>query len=138
MYPVILAHANDHAPPGAFIQVSGGLLMVFGLGSIVGPLVAGVAMTDRSPTLLFAITAAAHLGIVLFALWRMRRRADLPTAEKGDFVATPPARLSTPETVVLAQGEEAQEPEPGDRGTEPAGTEEDTGAVGGRGSPRDG
>jgi hypothetical protein len=42
MYPVIVAHANDHAPPGTSIQVSGGLLMVYGLGSIIGPLVAGI------------------------------------------------------------------------------------------------
>ncbi|MGR3583648.1 MAG: MFS transporter, partial [Pseudooceanicola nanhaiensis] len=45
MYPIIVAHANDHAPPGTAIQVSGGLLMVFGLGSILGPLMAGVAMS---------------------------------------------------------------------------------------------
>jgi MFS family permease len=105
MYPVILAHANDHAAPGTFIQVSGGLLMVFGLGSIVGPLVAGVAMTGRAPSLLFAITAAAHVGIALFALWRMRRRAEVPQEEKADFVASPPARLATPETAVLAATE---------------------------------
>ncbi len=102
MYPVILAHANDHAPPGAFIQVSGGLLMVFGLGSIVGPLVAGVAMTGRTPTLLFAITALSHLGIVLFALWRMACRSDMERQAKAGFVATPPARASTPETALLA------------------------------------
>ena len=42
MYPLIVAHANDHAPQGTFIQVSGGLLLVFGLGSIIGPLVSGV------------------------------------------------------------------------------------------------
>ncbi|MEE4121370.1 MAG: MFS transporter [Paracoccaceae bacterium] len=105
MYPVILAHANDHAAPGTFIQVSGGLLMVFGLGSIVGPLVAGVAMTGRAPSLLFAITATAHVGIVLFALWRMRRRAEVPQEEKADFIASPPARIATPETAVLAATE---------------------------------
>jgi len=102
MYPVILAHANDHAAPGTFIQVSGGLLMVFGLGSIVGPLVAGSAMTGRAPSLLFAITAASHLGIVLFALWRMACRPDVAQRAKADFVATPPARASTPETALLA------------------------------------
>jgi MFS family permease len=50
MYPVILAHANDHAPPGTSIQVSGGLLMVYGLGSIIGPLVAGLTMMDQITT----------------------------------------------------------------------------------------
>ena len=105
MYPVILAHANDHAAPGSFIQVSGGLLMVFGLGSIVGPLAAGAAMTGREPSLLFAITAAAHVVIALFGLWRMRRGAKVPQEEKVNFVASPPARLATPETAVLAATE---------------------------------
>lgn len=41
MYPVIVAHANDHAEPGTYIQVSGGLLLVFGMGSIIGPAAAG-------------------------------------------------------------------------------------------------
>ena len=46
MYPVIMAHANDHAEPGTFIQVSGGLLLVFGLGSFVGFTVSGFVMTS--------------------------------------------------------------------------------------------
>lgn len=105
MYPVILAHANDHAEPGTAIQVSGGLLMVFGLGSIVGPLAAGAAMTGRAPTLLFAITAAAHLAMIAFTLWRMRLREDLPTAEKTDFVPTPNPRLASPANAMLAASE---------------------------------
>ncbi|MCR9126001.1 MAG: MFS transporter [Rhodobacteraceae bacterium] len=36
MYPVIIAHANDHAPENSAIQTSGGLLMIFGFGSILG------------------------------------------------------------------------------------------------------
>lgn len=40
MYPVIVAHANDHSPPGEFLKTSGGLLLLFGVGSIVGPLLA--------------------------------------------------------------------------------------------------
>ena len=34
MYPVIVAHANDHAEPGTSLQISGGLLMTYGIGSI--------------------------------------------------------------------------------------------------------
>ncbi|MEX5728327.1 MFS family permease [Rhodovulum iodosum] len=60
MYPIIVAHANDHAPPGTSIQVSGGLLMVFGLGSIVGPLIAGVMMSKAGPQGLFLTTICAH------------------------------------------------------------------------------
>ena len=75
MYPVILAHANDHAEEGTAIQVSGGLLMVFGIGSIVGPLAAGLGMTTVGVSGLFLTSVAAHLLLIAFAVWRMSRRA---------------------------------------------------------------
>lgn len=112
MYPIIVAHANDHAPPGTAIQVSGGLLMVFGLGSIVGPLIAGVAMTGLGPQGLFLTTVGAHAVMILFALWRIRIRTAVPEAEKTAFQVGLPGRSSTPETAALAGGEEEAEPLP--------------------------
>ncbi|MGP1357362.1 MFS transporter [Roseicyclus sp.] len=106
MYPLIVAHANDNAPPGTSIQVSGGLLMIFGLGSILGPLLAGVAMTRLGPGGLFLTTLVAHALMIAFALWRMARKAPVPEAEKGAFQITVPARIATPETAALAAGEE--------------------------------
>jgi MFS family permease len=102
MYPVIVAHANDHAAPGRFIQVSGGLLLMFGIGSIVGPAIAGVAMARGAPEYLFAVSAAAHVLLIGFALIRLRARAPVARADKAAFVAAPLARATTPETAVLA------------------------------------
>jgi len=115
MYPVIVAHANDHAPPGTGIQVSGGLLMIFGLGSIIGPLVAGVAMSGLGPRGLFMTTAAAHLLLIAFTLWRMTLHPAVPQEEKAAFQLTLPARVATPETAALAGGEDEAlplEPDP--------------------------
>ncbi len=102
MYPVILAHANDHAPDGQFIQTSGGLLLVFGLGSIIGPLVAGIAMGQLGETGLFMTSLGAHLALVLFTLARMALRGAVPAADKAAFVMTPPTRAMTPETAAMA------------------------------------
>ena len=102
MYPVIVAHANDHAAPGSFIQVSGGLLLVFGVGSIIGPTVAGLAMGVMDAAALFAVTGACHLSIILFTLYRLRIRAAVAQDAKTPFHASPMARMSTPETVALA------------------------------------
>lgn len=115
MYPIIVAHANDHAPPGTSIQVSGGLLMVFGLGSIVGPLVAGLAMTEMGPRGLFLTTVVAHVLMILFAIWRIRVKAAVPTSAKSAFKITVPARAATPETAALSASEEdieASDPHP--------------------------
>ncbi|MGR3320700.1 MAG: MFS transporter [Pseudooceanicola sp.] len=109
MYPVIVAHANDHAEPGSFIQVSGGLLLVFGLGSIIGPTLAGVAMTAYGPSSLFAVTGGAHVLLVLFAILRLRTAPAVPQDDKVPFQAKPLARGSTPETAALAAGQEELE-----------------------------
>ncbi|MGD9783357.1 MAG: MFS transporter [Hyphomicrobiaceae bacterium] len=101
MYPVILAHANDHAPGDNHIAISGGLLAVFGVGAMVGPLLAGLVMQSVGGHGLFAMTAAAHAVLITHLLWRMTRRVAVPPEEKAVFVATPPARTMTPQTAVL-------------------------------------
>ncbi|MGR3484954.1 MAG: MFS transporter [Paracoccaceae bacterium] len=105
MYPVIVAHANDHAPAGSAIQVSGGLLLIFGLGSIVGPTAAGVAMTELGPRSLFAVTGAAHVLLLAYAIWRIRRAPAVAGAAKIAFRVVPTARNSTPETAYFAASE---------------------------------
>ncbi|NRD90306.1 MFS transporter [Sphingopyxis sp. BSNA05] len=105
MYPIVVAHANDHADPGQFIQTSGGLLMVFGIGSIAGPFIAGLALTFFGPMALFSTLFAAHLSIVLFALLRVWRREQVDAEDKASFQNIPFARNSTPETEVLADRE---------------------------------
>lgn len=110
MYPIIIAHANDHAEEGTSIQVSGGLLMLFGLGAIAGPLVAGFGMGTFGQAGLFVTSAVAHVLIILFGLLRMTMRAPVVEADKAAFVSVPQGRMSTPETLVLAASpEEAEE-----------------------------
>ncbi|MEM7723284.1 MAG: MFS transporter [Pseudomonadota bacterium] len=106
MYPIIVAHANDHAAPGTAIQVSGGLLLVYGLGSIVGPSAAGLAMTEFGARTLFAVTGVAHILLILFALVRLRYAPPVAPENKGTFQAVPLARAATPETAALAATEE--------------------------------
>ena len=105
MYPVIVAHANDHAEPGTSIQISGGLLMTYGLGSIVGPLLAGWAMGSLGLRALFGITAISHVMIILFTIYRISRRDALPEAEKTVFQPATAGRTSTLQTMPLRNGD---------------------------------
>ncbi|MBN9668844.1 MFS transporter [Roseibium aggregatum] len=114
MYPVIVAHASDHAEAGDFLRISGGLLLIFGTGTMVGPLLASGLMTFTYPGALFQVTAAAHLSMMLFALWRMRQRAPVSADEKSEFVpVVSTAQITTPETVVLDPRSEAEADESG-------------------------
>lgn len=105
MYPVIVSHANDRAAPGTFIQVSGGLLLVYGVGSIIGPAMAGFAMSSYGAPSLFAVAGAAHILLILFALMRLKSTPAVEPLDKGSFKSTPMVLVSTPETAALAADE---------------------------------
>ena len=89
IFGLCAAYANDHAEASEFVAVSGGLLLIFGLGSIGGPLLAAVVMSATTPSALFAYTAVIHLALFGFGLYRMTRRAPVPAAQQEDFVAVP-------------------------------------------------
>ena len=78
--------------------------MVFGLGSIAGPLFAGLAMTAVGPRGLFVTTVVAHVLMIGFTGWRITRRPSLPVTAKGVSRPTVSARAATPETAALAAG----------------------------------
>ena len=110
MYPLAVAHANDHAPPEGFVRTSGGLLLLFGIGSIVGPLLGGLAMNLAGPSGLFMVTLVTHVGVIAYAAWRITRRAAVPVSGRPHFVATPgTARNTTPQTSALRAGLEADD-----------------------------
>ncbi len=100
LYPVAVAHANDHAPPNDFVRTSGGLLLLFGIGSMVGPIFAGGAMSTLGPSGLFLTTIVPHTCLIIFTAWRMTRRASVVEEEKTSFVIATPLRTTT-ETVVI-------------------------------------
>lgn len=108
MYPVIVAHANDHAEPGTAIQISGGLLLTFGIGSIIGPTVAGLAMAEIGIRALFMTTAVSHGVVILYTLWRISKREAVAEAEKSSFQPLNAGRTSALQTAEAAQ----QPPEP--------------------------
>jgi MFS family permease len=103
MYPVIVAHANDHAAPGTAIQISGGLLLTFGIGSIIGPTVAGWAMEAVGSRALFLTTALSHGMVILYTLWRISRRDPVAVQEKSSFQPLNAGRTSSLQTVEFSQ-----------------------------------
>lgn len=101
LYPIAVAHANDFASTEDFVKVSGGLLLLYGIGTIIGPTLGGPIMTSFGPYALFMVTAVSHLLISAYAIFRSRQRAALPTEEKDNFSTAAAAPMATPESAQL-------------------------------------
>ncbi|WP_210394612.1 MFS transporter [Motiliproteus sediminis] len=106
LYSLSGAHANDWGDPARRMQTSGALLAGFGIGAVVGPLLAGWLMGWMGPSGLFAFNGAVALALALFALahaFRPRRRAKVP------FVPQPAAQFTSEQLYNAAQQEREQE-----------------------------
>ena len=103
LYPIAVAHANDFASADEFVQVSGGLLLLYGIGTIIGPTIGGPVMTELGPHALFAVTALAHVLLTAYAIYRSRLRAAIPAAERDNVPNMPVSAspMSTPESLSL-------------------------------------
>lgn len=84
------AHANDFAEPNEFVAISGGLLMIYGIGSVIGPTMAPVVMSFMEPTAMFAYTAAVHFLLAIYSLYRRTQRQSPDNVE--GYVSIPRPR----------------------------------------------
>lgn len=90
LYPLCLAHAADFLRgEGGMVSVSSGLLLAYGVGAIVGPLVAGGMFPFVHGRGLFVMSGVVFAGVLAYALWRRSRRPAVPNAEQVPFVAVP-------------------------------------------------
>lgn len=72
-YGLAIAHANDAAEEGEFVEISSTLLFVFAIASIVGPLLASVLMRFYGASAMFWFIGAIHLASASHNLVRMSR-----------------------------------------------------------------
>jgi MFS family permease len=92
LYTIAVAYANDRAETHEYVTVSGGLLLLYGIGAILGPLIASVWITLRNPGELFIFSAFAHALLAIYVLSRWLRRArsapDHPISFSDALAAT--------------------------------------------------
>jgi MFS family permease len=102
LYPLAVSHANDFASPEDFVKVSGGLLLLYGVGTIIGPTIGGPIMSAIGPYGLFMVTCWAHVLITAYAIFRSRRRAARPAETRDAYTTINPGTMTTPESLQLS------------------------------------
>lgn len=86
LYGISVAHTNDHLHPAQVLEATRGLLLIFGIGAVCGPLLVGLAMKAAGPLGLPAVSAAAAAALALFGIYRMLRRSPPPREAQSEFV----------------------------------------------------
>ena len=85
LYSLSVAHTNDHVAPADYVEAASGLLMVYAVGAVAGPLLASFAMSGLGIVGLFAFTASVHVAAAAFTVYRIRARSAPPLQEHIAF-----------------------------------------------------
>ncbi|MFN4009515.1 MAG: MFS transporter [Pannonibacter sp.] len=101
-YSIAVAHAFDHATPTDYVETSSGLLLSYGIGSIIGPTGASFAMQTIGPSGLYLVVAGVQLLTIGFIITRLAARATPAPEDKRDFgpeATSPIGAVISPEPV---------------------------------------
>jgi MFS family permease len=109
IYGLVNAHANDHANPDDFVKISSSLLILYGIGNMIGPLVTGPAMEMFGTQALFQIIGGSHLLLAIHMAYRITRREAPDDEQVMDYQVTPIATMApTAESYALDPRSDAE------------------------------
>lgn len=96
LYPLVVALANDQIEPERRVSLAACLLMAFGVGASLGPLLVGALMAPLGGNILYAFFALC--GILLALLSRTTQRKEVQFVEDAPLphVAMPDSLMSSP------------------------------------------
>lgn len=90
IYPLCLAHAGDRLSNNEdMVGLSSGMLLLYSVGAVVGPLVAGLVFDILDGGGLFLLIAGVAATTVFFAIFRVTQTQAPSTEEQVSFVAIP-------------------------------------------------
>lgn len=113
MYPVGLALANDQLPNDQLVAASAALLRIYGVGTMLGPLVGAYFMGVFDEAALFYFIAITLLVAGLAVQFVFRKGDEVPLEDQGEFAVVSP--VSSPVIVELdPRNEEYEDHSPGE------------------------
>lgn len=86
VFSISAAHANDFADVDFVVELSAALMFLYGIGAIFSPFLASVLIERYGPGAMFAMIAVAHLGLVIFGLFRMTVRDTKDTRAAYTYI----------------------------------------------------
>ena len=99
LYPVGVALANDQLPNDQLVAACAGLLRIYGIGTIAGPLLGALLMGWLGSAALFVFISLCLIMGALAVQFRFRAADYVPLEEQGDYAPVVP--VSSPVIVEL-------------------------------------
>ncbi|WP_350332997.1 MFS transporter [Coralliovum pocilloporae] len=84
-YSIALAHGYDHADSDGYVEMASGLMVVYAVGSAVGPVVASSLIDVIGPGAIFYFVFVVCSFIVVYLMVRIQARVAPTGEDKGDF-----------------------------------------------------
>ncbi|RJL05384.1 MFS transporter [Paracoccus siganidrum] len=103
IYALLLAYTNDYLDQSDMASASAGLLFIYGIGSMGGPIITGWLMNWIGPDGYWVHMGVLLLLLAVYAGWRMTQRRGLTPQEQGSFAVI--AHSATPLAVEAALDE---------------------------------
>jgi MFS family permease len=89
LYPLCVAHANDHIAVEERTAASGGLILAYSGGAALGPLLGAVAMRVAGPGGLYLFIGACAVLAFAFGIWRQLVAMPVPGEDQHAFQILP-------------------------------------------------
>jgi MFS family permease len=71
LYSIAVAHTNDHLEPSERVPAAAGLVLLFGIGSVIGPTAVSLIVEQYGGVGFFLLLAGANAALFVFAILRM-------------------------------------------------------------------
>ncbi len=86
IYPIAVSQVYDYIDRSEMVGASGGLLLIWSVGAMTGPLIASGIMGWFGPISFLVYLAAVSLLLLVFTRYRMIRRVARPAQQQTGFV----------------------------------------------------
>lgn len=89
LYPLSISHACDYMDPQDVVAATGGLVLAYGLGASIGPMLAPLFINLIGEQGLFIYFSTSSAFLAIFIIWRMSQRKSMPYEAQQQFIAVP-------------------------------------------------
>lgn len=109
IYSIAVAHTNDRLDPSQMTGASSTIILVLGIGSILGPIIAGYLLSSIGSKGYFIHIGLAHLAIASGMLFTILRRKAVAEEDQTQYQAVPAGPTMVTMETVAQEAEESQE-----------------------------